>query len=656
MIGASSTSASFAKLGSYLAGDESRVAWAETRNTFEGGDGDRVDHRAVAEEMRHEAAASGHVQRPVYHVIVSFDPSDRPTGDEVRQAADRTLKDLGLERHQALIVRHSDTEHPHVHLMVNRVGPDGRAWSTSHERRRLRASMEAQERELGVRWTGKNRAAARAPDAGREARASDPRGFAREVKGAALTDLREAKTWAELDARLAAHGLRVERRGAGAVVTDGTREAKLSSVSRTVSRGRLEARLGPLAGRDRGNVQEEREAGRDGRGVYVQPSVSGVQTAGGRAQKASRASVQINARQVSPNVRASGALRTGKQGVVSLGRAVGAGGERDTDVERRAVRAASRAAARVARSTPRPAGARPDARRVQEETQSLARRTLGARTVHRDIRPGGRIDRLAALVAERARINQVGHDRGEVLGFQTRIEARAATAVREHTARASAAGKAFAEALGGVYANPRTAADQFARLAAKDGAPSAAARMASAPEAFGELRAAESRKAFGLVRSSSIEAARAEAPRAAQAGTAYAQAESARQGAVRRAGAARTAGGQTDPGARAAAARVRRLEQGLGGGGRVSPRQALQAVDERIARAYGRVLSIPGRGTPGATSARGAQAKATRSVSRGVATHGTARARRAVTARLGSVGLRIVERAVKAAGRDLGRE
>ena len=293
---------------------------------------------------------------------------------------------------------------------------------------------------------------------------------------------------------------------------------------------------------------------------------------------------------------------------------------------------------------------------MQEESSSLARRTLGARTVHRDVRPGGRIDRLAALVAERARINQVGHDRGEVLGFQTRIEARAATAVREHTARASAAGKAFAEALGRVYADPRAAADQFARLAAKDGAPSAASRMASAPEAFGELRAAESRKAFGLVRSSSVEAARAEAPRAAQAGTAYAQAESARQGAVRRAGAARTAGGQTDPGARAAAARVRRLEQGLGGGGKVSPRQALQAADERIAHAYGRVLSIPGRGAPGATTARGAQAKPTRSVSRGIATHGTARARRAVTARLGSVGLRIVERAVKVAGRDLGRE
>ena len=50
-----------------------------------------------------------------------------------------------------------------------------------------------------------------------------------------------------LDARLAARGLTIERRGQGAVVTDGERETKLSSVSRSVSRGKLEARLGPLA-------------------------------------------------------------------------------------------------------------------------------------------------------------------------------------------------------------------------------------------------------------------------------------------------------------------------------------------------------------------------------------------------------------------------
>ena len=383
---------------------------------------------------------------------------------------------------------------------------------------------------------------------------------------------------------------------------------------------------------------------------------SGIQAASGRSKKEGRRSVQISVRQSSSNARASGALRTGKRGVVALGRAVGAGGERDTDVERRAVRAASSAAVRAARSTPRPGGARLDARRAQEETQSLAKRTLGARTVHRDVRPGGRIDRLAALVAERARISGIGHDRGEVLGFQTRIEARAATAAREQTARASAAGKTFAEALGRVYADPRAAANQFARLAAKEGVPSAASRMASTPEAFGALRAVESRKAFGLGRSSSVEAARAEAPRAAQAGAAYVQAENARQGAVQRAGAVSVSGGQTDPAARAVATRVRRLGRGLGEASGVSPKQALQSVDERIARAYGRVLSIPGRGVPGAAASRGAQATAARGVSRAAATHGTARASRAVTARLGSVGLRIVERAVKVAGRDLGRE
>jgi len=294
--------------------------------------------------------------------------------------------------------------------------------------------------------------------------------------------------------------------------------------------------------------------------------------------------------------------------------------------------------------------ARPDASR-------LARQTYGGRPVHRDVRPGGRIDPLAALVAERTRLVQTTSDRGEVLGFQTRIEARAATAVRAQTARASAAGKTFAGALGRVYADPRAAADQFARVAAKEGAPGAAARMASTPEAFGVLRTAESSKAFGLVRSSSVELARVEAPRAAQAGVAYAKAENARQGAVRRMDGVRSAGGHIDPAARAAATRVRRLDQGLGGVGGArgtSPRQALQAVDARIARAYGRVLSIPGRAGP--TRAQGARANVARSVSRRGAAQGASRASLAVVARLGSVGLRVVERAARASGRDVGRE
>ena len=173
MIAASSLGSSFGRLANYLGGDAERVGWIETRNLEEGkdwGDGagaKAVDWREAAAEMSDEVVGRG-VEQPVYHVAIAFDPDDYPTEAEVRAAADRTLRDLGLEDHQALVVRHTDRGHAHVHLMVNRVGPDGHVWSPWRERLRLRASVEAQERELGLRWTGKNR------DLGREP-AADPR-------------------------------------------------------------------------------------------------------------------------------------------------------------------------------------------------------------------------------------------------------------------------------------------------------------------------------------------------------------------------------------------------------------------------------------------------------------------------------------------------
>ena len=151
MIGAASTGASFQALGTYLVGDERRVGWVETRNTL------ARDPRAVVAEMERDVALSrSRVEKPVYHLALSFDPTDAPTRDELRGAVDRTLRDLGLDDHPALVVAHTDTDHPHVHVMVSRVGADGKAWSTSFSNRRLRASIEAQERELGVRWTGRN--------------------------------------------------------------------------------------------------------------------------------------------------------------------------------------------------------------------------------------------------------------------------------------------------------------------------------------------------------------------------------------------------------------------------------------------------------------------------------------------------------------------
>jgi hypothetical protein len=64
------------------------------------------------------------------------------------------------------------------------------------------------------------------------------------VKFRVYEDLKEAKSWAELERRLARHKLRLEKRGPGLVVTDGKHQVKASRLYRGASYARLEKRFG----------------------------------------------------------------------------------------------------------------------------------------------------------------------------------------------------------------------------------------------------------------------------------------------------------------------------------------------------------------------------------------------------------------------------
>src|SRR6202022_4583726 len=124
-----SSSTSFGALAHYLvhgrAGDEAeRVAWTASRNL--GTD----DPELAAYLMRATAAQSMRVEKPVYHLSISFDPTDVVTPEQMQEAADRMLRALDLSEHQTVMVGHRDRAHAHVHVMVNRVHPDtGAAWS-----------------------------------------------------------------------------------------------------------------------------------------------------------------------------------------------------------------------------------------------------------------------------------------------------------------------------------------------------------------------------------------------------------------------------------------------------------------------------------------------------------------------------------------------
>ena len=191
------------------------------------------------------------VTGPVYHLTISFDPNDLVTPAQMQAVADRVLSDLGLAEHQALLVAHQDRSHPHVHIMVNRVHPEtGVAWDRWQDQPQIQRTLRQLERELGLREVAGRlykldgqEPPERAPLTNGERRQAERTGdpaFPDRVR-AHLPELRAARSWSELENALAAHGLRLERKGQGLVITDGTYQVKASRVARDLSLRRLES-------------------------------------------------------------------------------------------------------------------------------------------------------------------------------------------------------------------------------------------------------------------------------------------------------------------------------------------------------------------------------------------------------------------------------
>ncbi len=102
----------------------------------------------AAPELKRLAGRSARgrkLEKPVCHYSLSWAKDEVQNRQEMSRAAAESLKALGLEKHQALIVAHRDG-HPHVHVIVNRAKHSAYALSDTggrvslHRLARARAS------------------------------------------------------------------------------------------------------------------------------------------------------------------------------------------------------------------------------------------------------------------------------------------------------------------------------------------------------------------------------------------------------------------------------------------------------------------------------------------------------------------------------------
>lgn len=94
------------------------------------------DVESVARSFEAQRQLSTRVTRPVGHISLDFSAQDRNRLDNATMVAiaREFMERMGIRDTQFIIGRHHDREHPHIHLLYNRVNNNGCTISDRHDR------------------------------------------------------------------------------------------------------------------------------------------------------------------------------------------------------------------------------------------------------------------------------------------------------------------------------------------------------------------------------------------------------------------------------------------------------------------------------------------------------------------------------------------
>ncbi|MDR1091118.1 MAG: relaxase/mobilization nuclease domain-containing protein [Prevotella sp.] len=83
-----------------------------------------------------QASLNSRVSKPVCHISLDFSAQDKEklSNRLMGQIAREYMKRMGITDTQYIVARHFDKEHPHVHIVFNRVGNYGKAITDSNDR------------------------------------------------------------------------------------------------------------------------------------------------------------------------------------------------------------------------------------------------------------------------------------------------------------------------------------------------------------------------------------------------------------------------------------------------------------------------------------------------------------------------------------------
>lgn len=186
-----------------------------------------------------------------YHLVISFDSGEKPH-DHVLDDIERELcLALGFEDHQRISVAHTDTEHFHIHLAINKIHPTKFTMNEPYrDFWKLGQACQMLEARHGLSITNHQ---THTPGVSGGAANIDHHAQMQSLqtwmKANVLLPLQGCDDWEAFHTTLKSFGLEIVERGNGLVFRtlsseDAVIAIKASSIDRSLSKGRLVERMG----------------------------------------------------------------------------------------------------------------------------------------------------------------------------------------------------------------------------------------------------------------------------------------------------------------------------------------------------------------------------------------------------------------------------
>lgn len=122
-----------------------------------------LDAKLIIREVEMVRSLKPNLGKYVYHTSLNFSNEDFLDNSQMLQIAQEYLSGSGYTNNQYLIFRHYDAEHPHIHLLVNRITFEGKLVSDSNNYKRSEAILRKLEAKYNlVTVEPSNKAAVRA--------------------------------------------------------------------------------------------------------------------------------------------------------------------------------------------------------------------------------------------------------------------------------------------------------------------------------------------------------------------------------------------------------------------------------------------------------------------------------------------------------------